>query len=399
MSGEHAVLAPSASPQWAFCSGSVRAQSTLPNLDSEETRAGTAAHWVMAEKLVALRRFRSSGMRIAELDTSCAIYLGGSAPNGVVIDEEMIEGAQTIVDDVVEVCERFDAWKSLLVEFRVHMPEIHEQNWGTLDVALYIPARRLLFLWDYKHGHRECRAENNFQLIDYLAGLIEAYKIDGGLDQGTRVVARIVQPFCYRARGPIDEWTFFLAEIRAHINQLTSQAHDVFNNPTLTTGPWCRDCRAVLPCSAARRAGYNFVDLAKQPYAMDAMSSADLAVEHRILKAGLAVGKARFEAIEDELKHRIKDGDVGSGLVLETGLGRTDWTVPPAQAIALAAQFGVDIAVVDALTPTQTKAKAPAKVRPLLEEVLKSVTRRPAGSLNLVPAENSIGARAFKRKD
>lgn len=388
---EHAPLAPSSAPQWGHCSGSIAAQANIPDRESEATREGTAAHWVMSETLLNHRDNRD-GPR------ECVGYLGATDPQGLLIDDKMVEGAQMMVDDVLEVAHRFNGLPYLLIEHRVYMPKIHPQNWGTLDVGLYLPDRQLLFIWDYKHGHRET-GPGSLQFVDYLQGLCEKYQIDGHLDQQTRYVARVVQPYCYYAAGPVREQTGFLSDLRPQWNQLAMKAHEAFSNPTLSTGLWCRDCKAVGTCSAARRAGYNFIDLVNEPYEMDRMRGADLAVERGILADGLAVARARLEAIEDELHHRVTAGETDSGLTVETSAGRVEWTIAPANARALAAQFGVDASKDAVLTPAQTLAAAPANVRPLLKQVMDKMTGRKAGKLKLVPADESRTARAFKRKD
>lgn len=373
----------------------------MPDSEDAQTREGTAAHWVMAEMLNALKNPYAGQNE----PLCCASFIGEQAPNGVLIDGKMAEGAQVIVDDIVETVLALskkthrDLWPDLLVEHRVNMPRIHEANWGTLDVALYVPDIRYLFIWDYKHGHRECRAGGNWQLTDYIAGLVEKYQISGQLDIHTTVVAKIVQPFCYQARSDVNTWTVNLSHLRGAFNILQAKAAEALSpEPTLSTGKHCRDCKAVGKCAAARRMGYNYIDMVGEPYAMDRMDGADLTAERLILQEGLTVAKARLEAIEDELQHRIGQGDTSSGLSLETSAGRLKWTVPVAQAVALAQQFGVDASSPGVLTPTQTKAKAPKEIRPYLEQVMSGVTERPAGALKLIDAADSMGARAFKRK-
>lgn len=378
----HAPLAPSSAEQWAHCSGSVAAQAALPNPESEATRNGTAAHWVIEQTLCARSR-------------SCSALIGLKAPNGVVIDEVIAEGAQMLCDDVAAVVDRFGAWLHVRVECRVDAPRIHPQNWGTPDVWLYVRDHDLLFLWDYKHGRRKVKARGNLQLANYLAGLADFHQIDGYAEQQTRVVARIVQPYCYDPEGPVREWGGRLSDFRPYWNQLHDAAERVFSTPALSTGAHCRDCRAVGICSAARQAAYNLIDVAEQPYQMDAMSGRDLAVERALLTDGLAAATSRLEAIEDELRERVTRGETDSGLTLGSAPGRLEWSIPDAQAIALAGQLGVDIGKTVALTPTQAKAAAPKAVRPMLEQILKDVTRRPAGALKLIPQSETIGARAF----
>ena len=382
--GEHAPLAPSSAPQWGHCSGSVLAQADAANLETPQSREGTAAHWVVAEVLESAKAGRP---------THAAAYLGTAAPNGVIIDEKMAEGAQIMCDDVLGVCERFNCLDRLLIECRVAMPHIHAQNWGTLDAAVHLPEHRKLFIWDYKHGYRDCQPKDNLQLVNYLAGLVN---ID---DLATDFVARIVQPFSYDAAGPVKEWAGRMSDLRGWWNILANKAEEAFTAPKLTTGAHCRDCRAIGKCAATRKARYNFIELVNEPYEMDDMEGADLRVEREILQQGVAVAKARLDAIEDELKHRITQGDATTGLTVQSKAGRLEWNCGPAQARGLCAQFGVDITKDTVLTPTQTKSAAPKEVRPLLEQVMADYTRRPAGSLKLVDAENSLGARAFRNQE
>lgn len=385
---EHAPLAPSSAPQWGECSGSMVAQASIPQPDTAETREGTAGHWVVSETLTAWK----AGHKI-----DCDAFVGRLAPNGVLIDEQIAEGAQVMVDDVLAVCEKYGCLQDLLIEHRIYMPSIHPHNWGTLDAAIYLPVARLLFIWDYKHGHRDCQPRENKQLVDYMQGLMEKYQINGLQDQQITFIARIVQPFCYYARGPVKEWRGMLSDLRGTINILRTKAGEAFINPKLSTGPWCRDCCAVGRCAATRKARYNFIELADQPYEMDNMDGADLAVERRILSEGIAVAKARLEAIEDELQHRIQSGDTSSGYTVEAVEGREKWGVPIPQAKALFSQFNVDISKEDILTPKQSLKKVPAAQRPLVASILKQFTTRNS-SITLVPIDESRTARAFKPK-
>lgn len=383
------ILRASGAPIWGNCAGSVNAQRGRPDPETPQSREGTAAHWVMAEVLLNFTG-RQSGPLI------CDEYIGKTAPNGVVIDSKMAQGAQVIVDDVLKVCQQHGALQSLLIEQPVHMPRVHPENGGTLDVSLHLPASGWLFLWDYKHGHRPVDAEGNEQLIDYVEGLAELHGINGFTDQHTMLSLRIVQPFAYSAAGPITEWHVRLSDLRGAFNLLSAKAYEAMgDNPTMSAGPWCRDCLAVRDCAVGRKYVYGLLDRVNAPYELDSMTSADLTTERLILREGGAVLKARLEAIEEDLHYRIAQGDTSSGLVLETKPGNLEYTVPEAQAAAFALQLGVDISKPGVLTPTQSIAKAPKEVRPMFEQAIKSITRRPAGALNFVPAKDSRTARAF----
>ena len=385
MSGEHAPLPPSSANEWGFCSGSRAAQANAPNYDTPQQAAGTAAHWVCSQVL-------TNAVML------CSDLIGETAPNGVVITDEMAECAQVFVMDVLKVCQEHGALQSLLVEHRVHMPQIHSENWGTLDAAVVLPEKRLLYLWDFKFGHRENAAEGNLQLIDYVAGLVNQYQINGNDELSWVCSLRIVQPRCYRGDGPVVEWRVKLSDLRGYWNQLEHAAKQAIDNPRLSTGKHCRDCTAVGTCSAARKAAYSLIDYIDQPYAMDNMSGPNLALEYRMLGDGLTAAKARLDALEAEVRHRVSQGDATLGLALQSTQGRSEWTIPPAQAVALVQQFGVDASKPGVLTPVQTVAAAPAAVRPALQQVVDSVTRRPAGTPKLINAENSKLAAAFRKE-
>ena len=391
---EHAPLPASFTPVWGHCSAAIMAALQCPRPETEESRTGEAAHWVFAEVLLNFQG-KQEGPLI------CSAYIGKTAPNGVVIDDTMAEGAQVMVSDVLDIAQKHGAVQSMLIEHRVAMPEVHPQNWGTLDTAIILRRGEqisAIILWDYKNGHRERRAKGDFQLTDYAEGLCDEYGIAGVQEQQIDLIFRIVQPFCYRATGPVDEWVGKLSDIRGDLNTLQAKAHEAFNNPQMSTGLHCRDCPGVGPCSARRKADYNLIDLVNTPYEMDTMSGEDMATERQIISDGLAAAKERLKAIEDNLTHRIGEGESGTGLALEATYGNLAWTVPPEQAAALATQFGLNISKNAVKTPTQAMQMASKKMKSAFTMAVKAVTKRPSGKLKLINADDSRTARAFKRK-
>lgn len=393
----HAPLAPSSAPQWAHCSGSVMANATAPDTEAPRTRAGTASHWVVSE---GLGYFQLFGPCVAD------DWLGKTAPNGVVIDAEMSEGAQVFMDNAMEIVERHDALQLMLIEQKVKMPHIHPQNFGTLDLAIPLlnydsegcVTSGKIYLIDYKFGHRENKAFANYQLLDYLQGLCDLYQISGEAEQFIEVEFQIVQPFSYHAGNKIDIWTESIANLRGYVNQMIAKAQEAFTKPSFSSGPWCRDCKAIHRCQTAQKGNYSLIDYVNDPCVILNMSGTDLATERAILQQGLTTTKARLEALEEELQHRLGKGEAAdSGLALETNYGRLAWNVPPAQAIALASMFKVDASKADVLTPTQTIAKASKDMKPLLKKAMKNISSRPQGGLKLIEAKDSFTARAFSK--
>ena len=406
MSGQHAPLAPSSAPQWGNCSASIPLGYQIPDVEHPRTRGGTASHWVAAD---ALEKYRDEALAVAV----CSDYVGTTAPNGVVIDDEMAEGAQIFVDHCLSIVQRHGHTSRMLIEHRVKMPTIHPQNWGTLDFSLvefgeewvdhgtpHASRAKIvtIHLSDYKFGHREVKARGNLQMIDYLEGLIEEYEIDGYEDQRVRFVISIVHPFAYHADGPVDTWEGTLAELRAYFNQLHQKAHEVFTNPQCTTGPWCRDCKAIVRCEAARQADYSLIDYIDRPMALDNMTSSELGTEYLMLERGAETLNARREALQEQIRYKVSQGDTGSGLSLAGSFGRLGWKAPAAVVVSLCRQFGFDGSKPGAITPTQAVAKVDPELKPHFEKAIKNLTEKPARGTKLIKRADSPTAAAFPIK-
>jgi hypothetical protein len=381
---EHAVLAPSSAPVWGHCAGSVRAGLSYPDFTTPEAEIGTAAHWVGSE---VLERYKSS-------DGGCPSpyeWIGKKAPNGITIDEEMAEGAAVYVSDVLHVAQEFGGLQLIEVEQRLYMPDIHPENWGTLDAFMWIHAKGHLFLWEYKHGHRHVSAVCNLQLIDYTKGIINRLEIDGQAEQHITVHHRVVQPFAYKAGGAVEEWVVNAAELRGYYNQLSAQAYEALGtSPTLTPGKHCRDCPAIAECQGATLASYALADFARTEYAMHKQTPEQLGTEFGILQDSMTLLKARAQAVEEH----IKASTPGTGYTLESARGNLKWTADPAVVIMLCKSAGLEVAKPGLITPTQALSTAKDES---LKAMIKSITTRPLQGVKLTKAADSKVAKAFKR--
>lgn len=376
MSTEHARLAPSSAHIWVNCPGSTRATEALPpQEETDDTREGDAAHWLAATRLSAWRE-------------GTPMVAPTTAPNGVILTDEIWEGASLMVDEVLDTCQARAMLHTLHIEERVEMSEsVHAENWGTPDAWAYDDTDGTLYLWDFKYGHRYVEVVENWQLINYAAGLIHRL-------EPKRVVFRIVQPRCYYARSKVREWRATIDVLYFLIEDLRSAANAALGpDPDMGSGKHCRDCRARALCPVARHATAVFFD--SQPYNMHAVPGASLAAEREHLKVGLDVAKARLDALEDEITHRIKRGDTDTGYALESVPGKLEWSVPAAQAIAFVGLFDVDASKQGVITPTQALQKIPKELRDGAKEALAQVTKRDT-SFTLTPVADSRSARAFQ---
>ena len=390
----HELLACSAAPQWGHCSGSIAASFGAPQVETVEDMAGTATHWVCASCLEAFKGLN-------DLPLLCNDYIGMAAPNGVIIDDAMAEGAQIYVDDVLEVAQEHGAVQQLLVERRVHSPQIHAENGGTLDAGLALSSGGYLwriYNWDYKNGHSEVPAFENLQAVNYIAGLVAELKIDRRLWPTIEVIIRIVHPFCYSVSGSVSEWRIMLSELEPYFNQLREKAAEAFTDPKLTTGAHCRYCKGLIKCEPGRKKLHNLFDYVNAPLVLDDMDACEMATELQLLKDGDRVARRRIEALEQVLEHRIKGGDTSSGLFLEPTYGRAKWSESYDRVVAIAHQFGVNASQPSLRTPTQTIAAARAAVRPQFKQLVDTMSAKAPGGMKLIQANDSKVAAAFKRK-
>lgn len=378
-------LNPSYAEQWGHCSGSIVCQDTPYGTRSDAKMRGSAVHWLCEQAI-------REGVKVGSVDVRCEKWLGQISPTGIVIDETMVRGAQVYVNDVLNTASKHDRLDGLLIEHNVSMPDIHEDNNGTLDCALYSLHENKLFIWEYKNGHSPVPAKNNLQLIDYVFGIFEHAQIQAG---GVTVIFRVVQPFCYQNEGPIDEWQCDISELYPFIKQLHDKAHEA---PRLNSGVWCRGCPSLRICSAARKHTYAVFGYVNGAYVMDSMSGRDLAIERDLISSGIKVAQARYRAVDDELRHRITQGESGTGLALKHGRGALTWSVSSAVAKALTEQFDIDIKVEKVLTPTQALNTVAHGLREPLFEAIRTITYRPVTDAKLVATGTSKGALAFEKK-
>lgn len=390
MSGQHSIFPPSFAPVGGHCSGAYRANQDAPDQYSAESEEGTAAHWVASECL-RMRQEPGGNNPVANF------WIGQTAPNGVVIDSEITEAVKVYVDHVMRLAQDTGGLRKLLIEHRVHAPQLHPENWGTLDLALWDEASRTLYLVDYKHGHRYVPARENLQLINYVAGLINEMKFNGLDDQAITCVLQVVHPRCYYSPdGPVSEWRVKMSDLRPYFNQLSHKMHESGTAPTLSTGQHCRDCPGQLECRAARLAGYRLFDYVAQPYAMDRMTAEHLAVEYDLLERGLAAAGARFDAVAADLKHRLRNGEAaGSGKALQSTEGRKKWSVPDPVVLLTGKQFGIDASKPGAITPEQFIKAVPPALRTAATQAVNGLSTRPPGELKIIDASDSVTARAF----
>ena len=374
MEAAHSILPPSGAAAWRRCAMWVAMNQAYPQPDTPETLEGHAAHWVFAEML--------AGRIVCE---------GQVAPNGVVVTEEMVEGAELVVDTVRA---RIPAGVPLHVEERVAIARIHPQCFGTPDIWAYVTQTGVLEVIDYKFGHRFVDEYENDQGIAYTAGIIDhlaelMQKGPGLIDQMIKVNFTVIQPRCFYKGAPVRTWSVLASDLRGHINQLAGAAElALMPNPPAVTNSECRDCPGRHACPALQQAAYADAEFATRSSPVE-LAPAAASLELRMMERALERLQNRVEGMREAVATYIRQGHAVPWHRAEQGYGRTQWTIPAEQVVAMGSLMGVDLSKNGAKTPTQ------AKKAGVDEAVIKAYSVTPLGSIKLVPDNPADARRVF----
>lgn len=349
--------------------------------ETPEAREGTAAHWVA-------ERFLERQLRALEPPQ----LFGETAPNGVRVDQPMLDGVRIYTNDVRSECIKRGIFggDNLGVETPLMMPQIHPLNGGTPDLWMHDQRARELVLWDFKYGFRVVQAFENWQLIDYAAGLANRLGIDGFKDQFYKVTLKIVQP---RAFGspPVKSWTVPLSDLRPYWNDLArGAAETVSDDPQARPGKPCLTCSARHVCPALRAAASQATAYAQSATPENLPADA-VGVELYWLEWAQAVIEARSSGLREEAEHRIRNDQPVPGYTMKPGRGRTVWTLPDEQVIRMGEMLGTDLRKRGALTPNQARDEG---VNP---DVVDQFTKREPGSLKLTVDNGTEAKRVFSQ--
>lgn len=380
----HAILAPSAAHRWVNCPGSVQAEQQYPDSETESAREGTATHEIAAE--LVQRAARAGGWNWSDFD-------GKAASNGVVFTEEMFEGAVLYAEDVQKRMRDTGVFggDNLKVEQPVTIPRVHDLNWGTPDCVIWDQKNGRLIVWDFKFGRVPVENRENWQLIEYAIGSIDAIPgMDGLKDQHITVEMRIVQPRAFHPDGVCREWSIQGSDLRGFANQLKHSA-DVSQqeNPPCKSGEWCDNCTAARGCMTLQRETARINDRVETLQLID-LTPEDSAIELRYLRRAQTLLESRLEALEAQALEQIRGGTVVPGFGIGYGRGSLAWNKSDAEVIALGDVLGVDLRKAEApITPTQ------AKKLNVDEAVINSYSEKRQGSARLVTDDKTIAGRVF----
>lgn len=364
----HSRIAPSSAGLWVYCPGSVQMQERYPESeDSQASKEGDASHWAAEQILL-----------------EGAVVIGQAAPNGVILNDDMINNAGVFTGDILSTMPP----STLCVESRVEAPSVHAESWGSPDCWAYNDKTRTLYIWDYKYGYGLVEAFENWQAINYLAGIIDRLAVP---DYRIKVRMTIIQPRAPHPDGSIRRWVFNAEELRPYVNQLHSAAHEALgDDPSIKSGAHCRHCTARHACSAAHRAAMLAVDVTDRAEPHE-LSDAAIGTQITVLRRAFKAIEYRLTALETQAESKIRAGKVIPGWCLDRGAaGRLAWTKPDGEVLALGGLLGIELA--KPMTPTQARGAG------LPADIIDAYATRSVGSLKLTKASTTLAAKIFGGK-
>lgn len=372
MESAHAFLAPSSAAMWGpgGCPGYPTMAAKYPE-DGErpEAREGTAAHHYLAEALM--------GRDLPQV--------GDLAPNGHPITQEMIDCAQGLIDDVFA----FDLDRPLQVEQRIYMPSVHPSlNWGTADAFGINLEHKTVYIWDYKYGHRYVDPFENWQLVDYIAGVFRHFSVIP--TDEWRIRAVVYQPRCYHSGGTLKVWNTTGARFLDLIGKLALAAAEAGQpDAPLHTGDYCNDCSARHACPALLRAGGPALDLSMRTTPHD-MAPEAMALELSYIKTALSRLEALESGLEAQVMAAIRSGKRVPFFKIGHTEGREGWTVPAEEVFSLGDMFGKDLRKLpEPITPNQ------ARKLGVDGTVISAYSTRSPGKAKLEPFDDNSARKAF----
>ena len=369
------ILSPSRAARRVACPGSHFLEAKYPNVETESSREGTAAHWVAEEIL--------HDHPIPEL--------GSFTPNDEIVTQEMIDGAELYRRHIEHILLGWDETlrqrgglnKCVFIEQKLIISDIHPMCEGTPDCWVFLDNLRQLHIWDYKFGYTPISPEENWQLIEYAAGVLQKineYRINYALANVDSIHFHIVQPRDYRSLSKIKTWAISVDKLLPYFNILRKAENEATKpNAICRPNSECNYCRARHTCPALNETALIIADAIMQN-TPDNLNNEELGAELRYLEYAQQRLSARITGIKEQVLNKLRSGKRIPFYQLDTSRPRERWTKSPEIIAKLGDLFGINLRKTpDVITPQQAiKAGLP-------EDIIKENSERPPGEFKVIP--------------
>jgi hypothetical protein len=385
---EHASLAPSSMGITVNCSYYPHISKQYVDDSNLAAEEGTAAHWVLEQLL---SYWVCWGYVLPEEYVKSLI--GSKADNGIFVNEEMVDCAKFAFEHCISLVTSDAAYRTILVEGRVHMPQIHLTDcWGTLDFGFYDPYTRTIVIRDYKHGFGLVEVFENYQLICYCLGMIVKHPDCEFVDLG------VIQPRPHHKHGACRSWKTHISALYPLVQRLQNKIVEVYSNPYATPGDHCRYCPGAkhLTCDAFINSAYNAIDMSFAP-SLTEMTNEQLGNLYETAKRAFNAIKYLRDNVANQIISKIDSGSRVAGWALDQPMGNSYWSKSDIEIEILCEELGIK-------DPTTKKMKTPIQVLNLLpvnderREQLEKYLKRRMGNISIIPDDGREADRVFGNK-
>lgn len=312
----HSKLGASSAKRWFNCPGSVALCEEVPTPPSSYAALeGTAAH-ELGETIL---RAQEHAIKNGDSAPAASYYIGKKIGD-IKVTAEMAEAVQTYVDFVRSLVNSMPG-AELHIEKRFHLDHIHPACFGTSDVTIVQPFKKVIAV-DYKHGVGiPVEVEENEQLLYYLLGA------SFGEDFESAEVV-IVQPRCEHRDGPTRRWPVtpkYLANFAKILRQKALATEQ--KNAPLKPGEWCRFCPAAGVCPALYQTS---IEAAQADFADDVPAVPTPARQLAPSQIAKVIQNKKLlidwlDAVEELATAKLLAGEKIEGLKLVNGRNKREW--------------------------------------------------------------------------
>ena len=365
---------PATANRWAVCAGSIQAEARYPDIRTDASDEGDIAHELAKLWIPLIARGAS-----------------GEIPDDPRFTPEIIDGVSEYVAAVQDAMREIGCFTPQVEEF-IAIPRIHQCNGGRLDCSLWSPGSGVLWIFDFKFGHRVVEHIGDFQLVEYAIGKLDQLSAGNGMmDEVVTVKMTIAQPRAYHPEGPVRTWTVRGSDLRSYANTLRFQAEQSQDpNPPTVAGPHCLNCRAARDCRTLQMAAAGVVDR------IERLELNNLSPDHRgyelsYLDRATDILKARKDALEAEALAQAQMGTPTPGWGIGTGRGSKIWTASVDEVAAMGDLLEIDLRKpMEVITPTQA-----INVKKVDADVINAYSKTTPGKARLIRSNETISARLF----
>lgn len=351
-------------PRLMTCNGSRLMGGAIPPIavdDTTQRDEGTAAHYMASAVF-------NGHFSLDELADK-------KAPNGVYLADEIVSNVSKYLAIAagypfarMEYDTSHDNSPHWVINGRADLVGLKD---NTLDIN------------DFKYGWRIVEPEMHWTLISHAIGWCA--RLDN--DRPNTINFNVFQPRPYHPEGPFRTWTITYSQLM----ELRDRLNATLCNPSdqLVTSNHCGDCRALVPCPAARLAEMNAIDVTSNIF-HDDIPNDHLSQALDNLNRAEKMIEDRKKAFEELAKHRIKAGQVINNYSVDLAYGHRAWN-EGIDAGTLLAVTGKVLSKETLVTPAE------AERRGVDETTVKTLTNRPMTGVKLVRVKASKkGAKLFQ---